>query len=99
MAAKGAQPQLPAWVWLFTGVVTGLFVAFLIYLANLQSPIPTEPPPRAAENRPKPSIRVASPIAAHRNRRENSIFIPSCPRQKPWVLRMTTPPGASRSVR
>jgi cell division protein FtsN len=49
MAAKGAQPQLPAWVWLFTGVVTGLFVAFLIYLANLQSPIPTEPPPRAAE--------------------------------------------------
>lgn len=49
MAAKGAQPQLPAWVWLFTGVVTGLFVAFLIYLANLQSPIPTQPPPRVAE--------------------------------------------------
>ena len=54
MAAKGAQPQLPAWVWLFTGVVTGLFVAFLIYLANLQSPIPTQPPPRLAEKPAKP---------------------------------------------
>lgn len=36
MAKKKQQPQLPAWVWLFTGVVTGLFAAFLVYLANVK---------------------------------------------------------------
>jgi cell division protein FtsN len=68
MAAKGAQPQLPAWVWLFTGVVTGLFVAFLIYLANLQSPIPTEPPPRAAE---KPAKTIDTRGVANRSTPES----------------------------
>ena len=27
---------LPAWFWLFTGIVSGLFIAFLIYLSSLQ---------------------------------------------------------------
>ncbi|MAR90642.1 MAG: SPOR domain-containing protein [Pseudomonadota bacterium] len=27
---------IPAWVWLFTGVVTGLFLAFLYYLAGIK---------------------------------------------------------------
>lgn len=27
---------LPAWFWMFTGIVTGLFIAFLIYLSTLQ---------------------------------------------------------------
>lgn len=31
-----AKSQLPAWVWLFTGVVTGLFLAFLYYLAGIK---------------------------------------------------------------
>lgn len=31
-----AKSQLPAWVWLFTGVITGLFLAFLYYLAGIK---------------------------------------------------------------
>lgn len=31
-----SQSTLPAWVWLFTGVVTGLFLAFLYYLAGIK---------------------------------------------------------------
>lgn len=34
--AKKAQSNVPAWVWLFTGVVTGLFLAFLYYLAGIK---------------------------------------------------------------
>lgn len=34
--AKKAQSNVPAWVWLFTGVVTGLFLAFLYYLASIK---------------------------------------------------------------
>ena len=30
-----SDSTLPAWVWLFTGVVTGLFLAFLYYLAGI----------------------------------------------------------------
>ncbi|RLT93056.1 SPOR domain-containing protein [Ketobacter sp.] len=31
-----SDSTLPAWVWLFTGVVTGLFLAFLYYLAGIK---------------------------------------------------------------
>lgn len=31
-----SDSNLPAWVWLFTGVVTGLFLAFLYYLAGIK---------------------------------------------------------------
>ena len=30
------QSNIPGWVWLFTGVVTGLFLAFLYYLAGIK---------------------------------------------------------------
>lgn len=30
--------RVPGWVWLFTGVVTGLFIAFLVHLAQLRPP-------------------------------------------------------------
>ncbi|WP_235015313.1 SPOR domain-containing protein [Oceanicoccus sp. KOV_DT_Chl] len=29
------QSQVPGWVWLFTGIVTGLFISFLAYLADI----------------------------------------------------------------
>jgi cell division protein FtsN len=35
-AAKKATSGLPAWFWMFTGIITGLFIAFLIYLSTLQ---------------------------------------------------------------
>lgn len=33
--SKARKSQVPAWVWLFTGVVTGVFISFLMYLADL----------------------------------------------------------------
>ncbi len=35
--------QIPGWVWLFTGIVTGLFIAFLFHLADIN------PAPKSAE--------------------------------------------------
>lgn len=36
----GSKRQVPGWVWLFTGVVTGLFIAFLVHLAQLRASHP-----------------------------------------------------------
>jgi len=58
MAKKKAQPQLPAWVWLFTGVVTGLFAAFLVYLANVKGT------PVESSTRPRPSYNNGAPPSA-----------------------------------
>lgn len=33
---KPSRRQVPGWVWLFTGVVVGLFVAFLVHLGGVQ---------------------------------------------------------------
>lgn len=35
-ASRGTERQVPGWVWLFSGVVTGLFIAFLYHLASLR---------------------------------------------------------------
>lgn len=32
------KSQVPGWVWLFTGIVTGLFIAFLAHLADITPP-------------------------------------------------------------
>lgn len=32
---RKAKSQVPGWVWLFTGIVTGLFINFLGYLADI----------------------------------------------------------------
>jgi cell division protein FtsN len=44
----GSGRQIPGWVWLFTGVVTGLFIAFLYHLAQLQQ----ETPGQASHDKP-----------------------------------------------
>jgi cell division protein FtsN len=36
------QRQIPGWVWLFSGLVAGLFIAFLVHLAQLQREHPPE---------------------------------------------------------
>ena len=59
--ARGASKpasnrQVPGWVWLFTGVVAGLFIAFLYHLAELRfnpdRPLAAKPEKPAAENKP-----------------------------------------------
>lgn len=42
------QSQLPAWAWLITGVITGLFLAFLYYLAGIKVPEDSKPQPAAS---------------------------------------------------
>ncbi|WP_339673019.1 SPOR domain-containing protein [Dasania marina] len=39
--SSAPKSQVPGWVWLFTGVVTGLFIAFLAHLADI-TPASTE---------------------------------------------------------
>lgn len=41
--AKPRKSQVPGWVWLLTGIVTGLFISFLGYLADIT------PAPKATE--------------------------------------------------
>lgn len=50
-----SQRQVPGWVWLFSGVVTGLFIAFLIHLAQLQRENPPEQRDPVAEKGPQDS--------------------------------------------
>ncbi|MBL7252475.1 SPOR domain-containing protein [Alloalcanivorax marinus] len=45
--------QIPGWVWLFTGAVAGLFVAFLVHLAHVQ--MEQGDGPRAADKTPAPA--------------------------------------------
>ncbi|MCP3907855.1 MAG: SPOR domain-containing protein [Oceanicoccus sp.] len=33
--SRKTKSQVPGWVWLFTGIVTGLFISFLAYLADI----------------------------------------------------------------
>ena len=44
------KSQIPTWVWFFTGLVTGFFLAFLIYLSKF-APVPAE-----FEEKPIPSV-------------------------------------------
>ena len=56
MARKKKSQPVPPWVWLFTGVVTGLFLAFLYHLASIKT---TTPQPRTVE-KAKPAPRSDS---------------------------------------
>lgn len=48
-ASRATERQVPGWVWLFSGIVTGLFIAFLYHLASLRfDAAQTDPPPRQA---------------------------------------------------
>ena len=41
--SKKKTNQVPGWVWLFTGIITGLFIAFLVYLADITPQTQPEP--------------------------------------------------------
>ncbi|MBF0220041.1 MAG: SPOR domain-containing protein [Gammaproteobacteria bacterium] len=69
-------PSTPAWFWMVTGVLTGLFVAFIFLLDSPPSTTPTAqteappPPPKAAtatkppaEKLPIPAKAAAKPVA------------------------------------
>lgn len=57
-ASKPTRPQrqVPGWVWLFTGVVTGLFIAFLYHLAELRFNPDSQPAVAITQsNKPSPT--------------------------------------------
>lgn len=60
--AQKRQPmksQIPTWVWFLTGLVSGLFLAFLIYLAKFA---PESLPAQLAREEPTPNITPADVI-------------------------------------
>lgn len=60
--AQKRQPmksQIPTWVWFFTGLVSGLFLAFLIYLAKFA---PESLPAQLAREEPTANITPADVI-------------------------------------
>lgn len=60
------QPQLPSWMWLFTGIVTGLFIAFLYYLSGIKVPAEGAPdndkkqPAKTATNKESASTKSSA---------------------------------------
>jgi cell division protein FtsN len=49
------KTQVPGWVWLFTGIVTGVFIGFLVFLADMPSERKaTKPAMVQAPSKPEP---------------------------------------------
>ncbi|WP_101675388.1 SPOR domain-containing protein [Alloalcanivorax mobilis] len=57
---KTSQRQVPGWVWMFTGLAAGLFVAFLVHLGKVQMdqggerarPVAKQPAQKASTDKP-----------------------------------------------
>ena len=59
--SKKQSRQVPGWVWLFTGVIGGLFVAFLVHLAQVQMEQGrTGGGDRTAAEKPQPEEKTAT---------------------------------------
>ena len=55
--SKPRKSQIPGWVWLFTGIVAGVFISFLGYLADIApeaSPEPSHATTTTSKEQPKP---------------------------------------------
>jgi cell division protein FtsN len=50
---KPPKTQVPGWVWLLTGIATGLFISFLVYLSDI-TPSPA-PEPKTSAKASKPT--------------------------------------------
>lgn len=55
--AAASRRTVPGWVWLFTGVVSGLFIAFLFHLGQRQM---EQQPPRATASQPEAAAPARS---------------------------------------
>lgn len=59
---RGAnKPPLPGWVWLTTGLMVGLFVAFLVYLRDVLPTTPTTPDQQASKAVDARGVRTEKP--------------------------------------
>jgi len=67
---------IPGWVWLLTGLVTGAFVMFLVYLSGL-APTPTETAPAHAQPAPIDTTALEKPIFEFYDTLMNSEIIAS----------------------
>ncbi len=53
------KSQIPGWVWLFTGIVTGVFISFLGYLAGI-APEASPDPVSVATSKEQPKTKATS---------------------------------------
>lgn len=90
-----SQSTLPAWVWLFTGVVTGLFLAFLYYLAGIK---PTDKQMKEIEVQAPalPSGKSTPKFDFYTLLPDREVVAPSEP-EKPSLPNKTTVPKAGES--
>jgi len=59
--SKKQSRQVPGWIWLFTGAIAGLFVAFLVHLAHVQMEQgPSGGGDRTAADQPEPEEKDQS---------------------------------------
>ena len=74
---KTRKSQVPGWVWLFTGIVTGVFISFLAYLADITPA--SEPPQKAAKTakaKPKPEHSSTTKFDFYTLLPEREVIVP-----------------------
>lgn len=60
---KSRQSNVPGWVWLFTGIVTGIFICFLGYLADIapdKTELSTAKPSKPSSPTIKPDSKTST---------------------------------------
>ncbi|MEE8056835.1 MAG: SPOR domain-containing protein [Pseudomonadales bacterium] len=58
---KTRKNQVPGWVWLFTGIVTGVFISFLGYLTDIApEATPEQLTTKASKEKPKAETKKSS---------------------------------------
>ena len=74
---KARKSQVPGWVWLFTGIVAGVFISFLAYLADIT---PEAEPQKAAAKADKtkagPKQTVATKFDFYTLLPEREVIVP-----------------------
>ena len=78
---KTRKSQVPGWVWLFTGVVAGIFISFLSYLADITPErAPKAEKKAAAKHTKKPATDSATKFDFYTLLPEREVIVPDEPK-------------------
>ena len=77
-AANKPKSNVPGWVWLFTGIATGLFISFLGYLADIVPSSPQVNPDKSpvVKHRPKKETSTATSFEFYTLLPEREVIVP-----------------------
>ena len=79
---KTQKSQVPGWVWLFTGIVTGVFICFLAYLADITPEAKPEPAKKAtAKHSKKTETTTATKFDFYTLLPEREVIVPDEPKE------------------